>query len=89
MQGKATNGFAKDKELVRLGERIYRGGLADRGIAACAGCHSPTGAGMPAQYPRVGGQHSDYTEAQLNAFRSGARGNNAPGTLCHRIDYPE
>ena len=38
---KAKPGFAKDKELVALGERIYRGGLADRNIAACAGCHSP------------------------------------------------
>lgn len=73
----AKPGFAKNKELVTLGEKIYRGGIADRQIPACAGCHSPTGAGMPAQYPRIGGQHSDYTEAQLNAFRAGTRGNNA------------
>lgn len=72
----AKPGFAKNKELVTLGEKIYRGGIADRQIPACAGCHSPTGAGIPAQYPRIGGQHSDYTEAQLNAFRAGARGNN-------------
>ncbi|MFY8119059.1 MAG: c-type cytochrome [Roseateles sp.] len=73
----AKPGFAKSKELVSLGEKIYRGGIADRQIPACAGCHTPTGAGMPAQYPRIGGQHSDYTEAQLNAFRAGTRGNNA------------
>lgn len=73
----AKPGFAKNKELVTLGEKIYRGGIADRQIPACAGCHTPTGAGMPAQYPRIGGQHSDYTEAQLNAFRAGTRGNNA------------
>ena len=73
----AKPGFAKDKSLVTLGEKIYRGGIADRSIPACAGCHSPTGAGMPAQYPRLAGQHSDYTEAQLNAFRAGARGNSA------------
>lgn len=72
----AKPGFAKNKELVALGEKIYRGGIADRQIPACAGCHSPTGAGIPAQYPRIGGQHSDYTEAQLNAFRAGSRGNN-------------
>ena len=58
-----------------LGERIYRGGIADRRIAACAGCHSPNGAGIPVQYPRLGGQHGDYTEAQLIAFRSGERTN--------------
>lgn len=72
----AKNGFAKDKSLVVLGERIYRGGVADRQIAACAGCHSPNGAGIPAQYPRVSGQHADYTTAQLAAFREGSRGNN-------------
>ena len=72
---KAKPGFAKDKELVALGERIYRGGIPDRQIAACAGCHSPNGAGIPAQYPRMSGQHADYTEAQLTAFRAGARSN--------------
>jgi cytochrome c553 len=71
----AKPGFAKDKELVALGERIYRGGIADRQIAACAGCHSPNGAGIPAQYPRVGGQHADYTAAQLTGFRDGIRKN--------------
>ena len=73
---KSKPGFAKDKELVALGERIYRGGLADRQIAACAGCHSPNGAGNPVQYPRLGGQHADYTAAQLTGFRDGVRKNN-------------
>ena len=68
-------GFAKEKDLVALGEKIYRGGIADRQIAACAGCHSPNGAGIPAQYPRLGGQHADYTSAQLVAFRDGVRTN--------------
>jgi cytochrome c553 len=70
-------GSAKNKELVRLGEKIYRGGISDRAVPACAGCHSPNGAGIPAQYPRVGGQHADYTEAQLIAFRGGQRVNSA------------
>ena len=74
----AKPGFAKSKEDVTLGEKIYRGGIADRSIPACAGCHSPNGAGMPAQYPRLGGQHADYTAAQLNAFRSGVRANSVP-----------
>ncbi|MBV7540011.1 cytochrome c [Acidovorax sp. sic0104] len=71
----AKPGFAKDKELVSLGERIYRGGIADRNIAACAGCHSPNGSGIPAQYPRLSGQHADYTTKQLVEFRDGKRGN--------------
>lgn len=73
----AKSGFAKDKDLVRLGERIYRGGIADRQITACAGCHSPNGAGIPAQYPRLSGQHAEYTVAQLTAFRDGVRKNGA------------
>ncbi len=71
----AKPGFAKNKELVSLGEKIYRGGIADRSVPACAACHSPTGAGIPAQYPRMAGQHADYTEAQLVAFRGGVRKN--------------
>ena len=77
---KSTPGFAKEKDLVTLGERIYRGGIADRQIPACAGCHSPTGAGIPAQYPRLSGQHSDYAIAQLTAFRDGVRTNSVQMT---------
>ena len=73
-------GFAKDKELVATGERIYRGGIANRQIAACAGCHSPNGAGIPAQFPRVSGQHADYTASQLVAFRDGVRKNSVQMT---------
>ena len=73
----AKPGFAKNKDLASLGEKLYRGGATDRMIPACSGCHSPNGAGIPAQYPRLAGQHADYAEAQLVAFRSGARGNNA------------
>jgi cbb3-type cytochrome c oxidase subunit III len=77
---KAKPGFAKDKELVALGERIYRGGIADRQVPACAGCHSPNGAGIPSQYPRLAGQHADYSIAQLTAFRDGVRKNSAQMT---------
>src|SRR6218665_1635519 len=74
----AKPGFAKDKDLVALGERIYRGGIADRNIAACAGCHSPNGAGIPAQYPRLSGQHAEYAGAQLNLSREGGRASSLP-----------
>ncbi len=77
---KAQTNFAKDKDLVVLGERIYRGGIADRQVPACAGCHAPNGAGIPAQYPRLSGQHADYTAAQLTAFRDGVRKNSAQMT---------
>jgi cytochrome c553 len=72
---------AKDKELAALGQKIYRGGNASTGVVACAGCHGPTGAGMPSQYPRIAGQFSEYVEAQLKAFRSGARANDPNGMM--------
>src|SRR5207245_3858600 len=65
----AKPGFGQNKDMVILGEKIYRGGLADRHIAACAGCHGPSGADIPSQYPRLAGQHADYTEAHVNDFR--------------------
>ena len=74
----AKSGFAKSKDTVSLGEKIYRGGVAERSIPACAGCHSPNGAGIPAQYPRLSGQHADYTESQLVSFRGGVRKNSVP-----------
>jgi cytochrome c553 len=74
----AKPGFAKNKATVALGEKIWRGGLPDRSIPACAGCHSPSGSGIPAQYPRLAGQHADYAEAQLVAFRTATRHNSAP-----------
>jgi cytochrome c553 len=68
-------GAARNKDTVELGRKIYRGGIADRGVAACASCHGATGAGIPIQYPRIAGQHQDYTFAQLQNFKSGARSN--------------
>lgn len=73
----AKPGFARNKDTIALGEQIYRGGIVAKQVPACAGCHSPNGAGIPAQYPRLGGQHAEYTESQLVNFRSGARANNA------------
>jgi len=66
---------AKNKDLVTQGRKLYRGGNAANGLAACAGCHSPNGAGIPAQYPRLASQHAEYVAAQLKAFRTGDRAN--------------
>ena len=73
---KAKPGTATDPALATLGEHIYRGGIADRHIPACAGCHGPNGAGLPVQYPRLSGQHAEYTVKQLVAFRDATRTNN-------------
>jgi cytochrome c553 len=66
---------ARDLELARLGQMIYRGGLPARGVAACTACHGPNGSGIPAQFPRLAGQFAEYTAAQLRAFRAGERAN--------------
>ena len=71
---------AKNKDSVELGQRIYRGGIASKQVAACAGCHSPNGAGIPAQFPRLAGQYAEYTESQLVGFRQGDRKNSAQMT---------
>lgn len=66
---------ATDKDLAALGQRLFRGGDIEKGVAACSGCHSPNGAGIPKQYPRIASQHATYTAGQLKAFRSGQRAN--------------
>jgi cytochrome c553 len=71
----AKGGAARKKETVSLGQKLYRGGDVGRGLPACASCHGATGAGIPAQYPRLAGQHAEYTELQLKAFRSRDRAN--------------
>ena len=70
---------AKDPSLVKSAQKIWRGGDAARGVPACAACHSPTGAGIPKNYPRLAGQYADYTYAQLKAFKAGERGADAAG----------
>lgn len=72
---KQEPGEAKNKDTIALGQKIYRGGIAEKSVPACASCHGVAGGGIPVQYPRVGGQHQDYAAAQLIAFRSAARKN--------------
>jgi len=68
-------GAAKNKDTVELGKKIYRGGIAERSVPACASCHGAAGAGIPVQYPRIAGQHQDYTVAQLALFKANGRKN--------------
>ena len=73
-------GAAKNKDTVEIGKKIYRGGIAEKNVPACASCHGASGAGIPVQYPRIGGQHQDYTGAQLALFRAGTRKNSTQMT---------
>jgi cytochrome c553 len=72
---------AADKDLAALGQKLWRGGDAVHGIPACAGCHGPAGAGIPAQFPRLAGQYAEYIAAQLTAFREGKRTNDVNGVM--------
>ena len=72
---------AADKDLAALGQKIWRGGIPATGVPACAGCHGPAGAGIPAQYPRLSGQFAEYIAAQLKGFKEGARANDPNGMM--------
>jgi len=71
----AKTGAARNKDTIELGKKIFRAGIANKDVPACAGCHGATGNGIPSQFPRLSGQHQDYTLAQLNAFGNGTRKN--------------
>ena len=65
---------AGDDEQIAKAQKIYRGGIARKGVAACSACHSPRGLGNDqAGFPRLGGQPKEYTIAQLTAYREGQR----------------
>jgi cytochrome c553 len=73
-------GAAKNKDTVEFGKKIYRAGIVEKNVPACASCHGASGNGIPAQFPRLAGQHQEYTAAQLTAFRGGVRKNSAQMT---------
>jgi cytochrome c553 len=68
---KISPSIARDKTAAVLGEKIWRGGIKQSSVPACAGCHGPAGKGIPVQYPRVAGQYADYTLAALKAYAAG------------------
>jgi len=83
-------GAAKNKDTVMLGKQIYRGGIAEKRVPACASCHGASGAGIPAQYPRLAGQHQDYTLAQLVGFSNRTRKNSETmDTIARRMSDDE
>lgn len=80
-QQKQKPSASTDPKLVATGKNLWRKGDFDKGIPACAGCHGPAGAGVPAQYPRLAGQYAEYTETQLKNFRSEERSNDPAGMM--------
>lgn len=83
-------GAAKNRDTIDLGKKIYRGGIAEKSVPACASCHGPAGSGNPSKYPRIGGQHQDYTIAQLGSFKGHGRQNSAEmTTIAQRMSDDE
>ena len=59
-------------DLLELGRKVYMSGIMERKVAACSGCHSPSGKGNgPGGFPGLAGQHADYIAGQLKMFRKG------------------
>jgi len=86
---KQTPGAAKNKDTVEWGKKIYRGGIAEKNVPACASCHGATGAGIPVQYPRLAGQHQDYTVTELGLFKTGARKGAEMDAIAKRMSEEE
>ncbi len=92
------SGESNPKENPELGARIFRGGLAAKGLPACMSCHGPGGAGIPGNatlkegavaYPRIAGQHTSYVVDQLNAYQGGRRSNAIMQDIASRMSPEE
>jgi cytochrome c553 len=83
---KAAPRFARDKASVARGQQIWRGGIKALGVPACAGCHGAAGHGIPAQYPRLAGQHAELSLAWLKAYASGERPNAVMGPVASKLN---
>ena len=81
-----VEGFAKDKALADRGQKIWRAGIKSLGVPACAGCHGAAGSGIPAQYPRLAGQHAELSLGWLKAYASGARPNPVMGPVAAKLN---
>jgi len=73
LPGKVSQANGDDAAIAKAA-KIYRGGIAAKGVAACSACHNPNGGGnAQAGFPRLSGQPSTYTINQLTAYREQIR----------------
>lgn len=84
LQKPATT-VARDKALVQRGQQIWRAGVKATGVPACAGCHGAAGHGIPAQYPRLAGQHPELNLGWLKAYAAGTRPSEVMGPIATRL----
>ncbi len=64
--------FSSSKPVLSAGKPA---GTAPAAAATCVACHGPDGVGILPDYPTLAGQHSDYIEQALKAYRGGKRQN--------------
>lgn len=84
-QSPKTSAVARNAADAARGQKIFRAGIADAKVPACAGCHGGTGAGIPAIYPRLAGQWPEYTLSALKAYSSGERKNTQMNAIASRM----
>lgn len=82
-------GNATNESTMERGQLIWRAGIVDRQVPACAACHSANGAGLPGEFPRLAGQHPEYLLEQLKLFRSGDRANEIMYDITSRMTDPD
>ncbi len=80
-----ANAVARDTDLAEKGQKIYRAGIPELKVPACAGCHGGAGAGIPAIYPRLAGQWQEYTLQSLKNYASGERKNTQMQAIAGRM----
>ncbi len=84
-----VNAIAKDAALAAKGQKIFRAGIPELKVPACAGCHGGTGAGIPGIYPRLAGQWPEYTLEQLKQYTAGTRKNMQMNAIANRMRESE
>ena len=77
--------LARDKAAVARGQQIWRSGIKSLGVPACAGCHGAAGHGIPAQYPRLAGQHPELSHGWLKAYAAGTRPHPVMGAVASKL----
>jgi len=67
---------------IETGEKLaLYGDFAERGLPACVQCHGPGGHGVGSTFPPLAGQPFKYIVAQIEAWQSGIRANDALGMM--------
>jgi cytochrome c553 len=70
--------YLSGQELKSTGRAV---GTAPKAGQTCVACHGSDGVGILPEYPNLAGQHADYIEQALKAYRAGQRKNPIMGGM--------